>query len=268
MDIFSEIVIIILLLFILAALIKAFWGSKQILKQVKSASPLNKNLSIGCYVKFTGILSFPQTNTPFHKISCAYWRLDIRGIFKTKKKKPSKGWDTHQPSIYNNSMHHQPILLHNDNIVVHMEFHPRTHVMQDMLYKSTTQKQCPENISPSICQSKYKQYKITESWYPVNKTLTVIGKLVAIDNCTYTICESHHKERPPIVTSGSIEEFNKRHSRRARNSISLIFMTLIAYCYVTFILQATGLSWEINLAFGIVILIIWWWIDTNGKNKA
>ncbi len=238
-------------------LISSIINNNRIIKRVKSTPYLNKKAPPGSYVKFNGILSYPQTQTLHNKINCGYWRVDIRGVFETKQKKPAKGWETHRPSIFNDSMHDQPMILYKGDDVVHVEFHPKTHVMQDMMYKHTTQKKCPTHFGKQICNPKYTQYMIEESWYPVNQMLTVMGKLVAVDNCTYTITENHQEDQPPMVARGNIKAFIKRHARRVSRAIITLIVMLIVYLFFTFVLQASGLSWVVNLVLGIIILITW-----------
>jgi hypothetical protein len=263
-DVISEIILIILLLFFFQELIRSISDNKKRLKYIKSASCLSRSVLPGRYVKFTGILSYPQTQTPYHGVSCAYWRMDIRGLFKRKQKKPGKGWVEYSPVIYNESMQDKPILMHNGNDVVHVEFHPDTHVMRGMKSKQTIQKECPENISTKMCRSKYSQYKIIESWYPVHQQLTVIGRLAAVDNCTFTISESHQQTQPPMMVVGTIKALLEQHTRSALFSSIILIFTTVAYLFCTFVLQASGLSWVINLILGLIIVVIWFLVYDKG----
>ena len=205
-------------------------------QELKGTKSVSNDTKVGDYVQFSGKLSTPELMSPIERRKCGYWYLIVRGVFTSKKKKPSKGYQTHKPVILKKGSEDVPFVVSNGETSVQFAF--KTH--KDLIFnlnKSTKQStQSPwfegkDKVAKEVWKAKYKKYESQVFSLPRKADITCWGKVIAATSNSFILAESKRSEQPTIIYNGFKGDFFSRISNVKKSQIGLslfLIMSLLA----------------------------------------
>ena len=221
---------------------------------MSKASVLSRSSKPGDYVRFSGVLSLPETKTPFSKKSCAYWATTVRAYFQTKQKSPGTGMNTHRPVIHRSQRDYIPFIVNDTQHTVLVQFPENSKRMLNMKQKSTESSSVPESIK-EVAKPKYKKYLVDEYWLPLKAMLIVFGTVQSANKNCITLSGSDNEHHFPLIFFGNSKELTnifKSNSELAR----LYFIWLLAGVVSIWTWMPVVLPNYQTLVAGVIFIVI------------
>ena len=195
-------VIVILSYFWIRGILRT-WQLRRFYRRLKSAQPLSSKTEKGDYISFSGVLTMPTMKTPNSQQSCGYWGLIIRAVFKTKRKKPGKGMETHRPVIYKSESDNIPLLLSNKKQIVHLVLNNPLHFMVHMLSKKTKKSSLTIEEAKPLIKPKHKSFEVDEYWLPEKAILHLWAVVTDANKNCVSVSSGSDPKIPTLLYHGS-----------------------------------------------------------------
>lgn len=195
-----------------------------------AAPPLQPSSEVGQYVQFAGHLMMQGLRSPFAKVPCSYWALRVRAVFKTKRRKPSRGMQTHQPVIYQAESDEQPLLCHDRKQLVQLLLKSP----QDCLLNPQKQQHRSRAVPLEAVQDKvlpkYQSYVTEEVTLPPQAEVMVWGKVIDRNAHCVTLSGSPYDDQAAALLYGNRARLNRlRWRNRCYIGAQLLAVAALLY---------------------------------------
>ncbi len=173
-----------------------------LIRSIRTASKLHRASERGEFVKASGTLTYPRSETPYGRHNAGYWRTRVLASFQSKAPKPATGMQTHTPVLHRASLDQEPLLLSvEEGEPIHLVFADTTG-FRGLERASIYRHDLPPELA-HLNKTKYQTFEIVEQWYPPKETLFVIGKLADRNHACVTLTDQHARA---FVSSGDESE--------------------------------------------------------------
>lgn len=196
------------------------------LNNLINASSLSKNSEVGAYVKFKGGFTGDALKTPVSNQSCSYWSLVIRAEFQTKKKKPDKGMQTHNPVLYKASSDELPLLISDGSQIIQLMLDNSLAIMSNPSYTKNETITIPVSEIQDLVKPKYKKYISEEFWFPVDSDVTIWGYILGRNKNSVLLSNGEDKIHPPLMILGDESQLHQEFSRANRFCLYLLIWSV------------------------------------------
>lgn len=247
-----------LLALILICLLSCWRGMVRLWLQLRMqrAPALTSTSQPGDYVRFCGYFCGDRKSTPVSNQPCDYWSVRIRAEFRTRKKKPQKGWQTHRPSIYKANSEKHPLMLSNGKQMVQIVVKNTFYMIRNLRRQCSKHRKVPMAELQHKVQPRYQRYLVEERWCPPLQPVVLWGYVVdGHKNCT--LIGGHRRgQAPAIVFIGTPSQ----QTLHAIGSMAMLWLptvlTAIMIMVVADWLQAGDLGMPMVVPAAIVMLLI------------
>jgi len=229
--VFKIIIVVIMVVYSIASL-RRLIKIRKFYSRLRNAHSITSKVKVGDYVKFSGVLRLPAQESPCGKKSCGYWGIVIRALFKTKAKKPGKGWQKHRPIIYSAESNAMPILVSNNTQLVHLAMENPLRFMINLKSKKRSTLTPPIEEAKLLQKSKYKSYETTEYWLPFEPTLHIWGVVADVGKNCVSISNSSNKKLPVLIQYGDDKKMLTNMTNRLMILKFLLVYTIAVVIYM------------------------------------
>jgi hypothetical protein len=239
-----------LFLWLIAFFIRSRYQRLQIyrknLRHLNNA-PKFSPAALACYMRFSGrLVATEQYISPLFKQPCSFYWAAIVANWKTKQKKPGKGWDTHRKRIFHTAS--APFLLLQDStdrvVAVDIEAFLTAGIVQLNMEQAETTR-CPQ-LASAQDEERYQDYALQEFILEQQDKLTVYGLLMPAKTAPFlTLIPTGVQEYVSFIYhsqhKADLQTLKRQIKTKLTIQISLIMLGLIIFFYVAY--------WLINLLF-------------------
>ena len=215
--------------------VSGFWYHiNKHIKTMQDAKALSRGSQPGDYVFFNGQMAMAPTVTPFLSTPCSFYDAMVNAEFETKAPKPSKGMQTHRPRLLQKSNDDLPLLLSNNDLIVHLGFSDNRRLIQNYLCQCVTKYVPPSEEVAALAKPKYKRYLVEEKWLPQNATMCVWGTLVDANEHCFTIAQDEKASKPALAIHGTVKDMTKAFKGKQQKAVvtGLAFAALLAIGWI------------------------------------
>ncbi len=210
---------------------RLFFNSRRKHRSLSNAPLLSATAEVGDYVQFHGHLVLTATETPFAKQKCAYWGATVRAEFTTKKPRPAKGMQTHQPVIYKKDRDDLPLLVADDQLTVQLGFTNNIAVVLNYQTKETRSKIPPSAEIAELAKPKYQTYVVRESWLPQDTPMALWGIIDSANKNCITLAgakdQQESKQQPAFAFHGEASQLLAHFVAKRNQSIEMLIAITI-----------------------------------------
>ncbi|CAH9067387.1 hypothetical protein PSECIP111854_04093 [Pseudoalteromonas sp. CIP111854] len=208
----------------------------------------SSSLKVGDYIRVQGNMRMPAIKSPFFNNICVYWRYYIYASFESKRKKPNKGMQEHNPRLDVQESHTPPFIVAQSNYLIHIAFTDISSALINLTASKNIRKKPPNEKAEQLVKDKYKAYRVHEYRLPINADVAIWGKVDSINGQMINIVHSSDDNHPSFLYAGSALAVYWRFIERI-----LLSLAAIAACYaLNFYLPVLV---DKNFVFVIVSLI-------------
>ena len=187
------------------------------------APVLSSNAKIGDYVKVQGNITFPHDKTEFTQTDCSYFKTYVKARFRTKRKKPAKGYQEHERKIYQSSNINKPLMLSYSKFNIHVLFDNQKTLMLNFLEKTQSTQSPPNEAIQQLAENKFRFYDIVEHYLPMDTAIFAMGFIVDINRGCITLSGSQSDKHPTLIFRGAFIQLLKQYRQRAKKSLYFAF---------------------------------------------
>jgi hypothetical protein len=247
------------------------WKNKRLTKSLQNAKPFCKDSTEGDYVVFEGILKMPEVKTPFTNRACGFWATIVRAEFKSKKKKPQKGEDTHRPVIFKDSFDSVPLLVKSDeNTLFHLNFKNSFKAMLDLECRQINQPTPFSDEIKAVAKPKYQKYIADDYWLSQSAKLTVWGRLVNSNQTCTDVSDSPNATEPSVIYNGRRDAlFSVFRSKRLYSLLFYVWLLFVGVSFWSWMMLLPNILTYVlsGFVFGLVSALYVHFIERNPFRK-
>jgi len=186
----------------------------------------SSSLKVGDYIRVQGNMRMPHIKSPFFNNLCVYWKYYIYASFESKRKKPNKGMQEHNPRLDVNESDTPPFIVEQSNYLIHVAFTDISTAMINLTASKDKRKNPPNEKAEQLAKSKYKAYRVHEYRLPINADVAIWGKVDSINGNMINIVHSSEEKYPSFLYTGSATAVYWRFFERI-----LLSLATISACY-------------------------------------
>ncbi|PID49334.1 MAG: hypothetical protein CR991_07235 [Proteobacteria bacterium] len=191
----------------------AVWQAFKYMRHKKQAvelinymqqAPITSPDMYDCYVRMEGeLLSVNTLSTPYSQQTCSLFVSKVLGIWESKRKKPSKGYETVKSKLQQ-QISEETVWLKNNEVTVKLNMPDFLETAYYYQLHNYTEKSISNPLQQPIPreQRKYKHFQIIEQWAKEHDKLTAFGKLVRRGD-ELELVATHSENHPTVLMLGS-----------------------------------------------------------------